>query len=61
MFVLGTDAEIVVDGFVQVRGLVGQLIRWNAGYFGPGGASGLTALKHVLSEWGSTVVFGWFP
>ena len=61
MFVLSADTEIVVNGFIQLGGLVGQLIRWNARHFGPGGASGLAALKHVLSEWGSTVIFGWFP
>ena len=61
MFVLGADTEIIVDGFIQLSGLVGQLIRWNACHFGPGGASGLTALKHILGEWGSTIIFGWFP
>ena len=61
MFVLGADTEIIVDGFIQLGGLVGQLIRWNARHFGPGGASGLTALKHVLGERGSTIIFGWFP
>ena len=61
MFVLGADTEIVVDGLIQVSGLIGQLIRWNARHFGPDGASGLTAFKHILSEWRSTIIFGWFP
>ena len=61
MFVLGADTEIVVDGLIQVSGLIGQLIWWNARHFGPGGASGFAALKHILNEWGSTIIFGWFP